>query len=173
MWCIEQLISSLFLLEAGSKQYIILQARAVGADDESILADEFRFEFPLVKLDKKVQICHKKQCIHQGWVDNTIVMKFCWIGQAFLPVFKVYGNLAGMAFWAALDPWPEQNNMANSYRKNTLDILALSVLFIPEYFVCNLQSYLEAVRSFDFLGGVPNISSNTYDFRVDKYEPQR
>ena len=39
--------------------------------------------------------------------------------------------------------------------------------------LCALQSYLKAVRTFDFYAGVPNMASNQYDYRVDKYEPQR
>jgi hypothetical protein len=36
-----------------------------------------------------------------------------------------------------------------------------------------VQSYLKAIRSFDFKEAFPNYAQNAYDWRVDKYEPQR
>lgn len=36
-----------------------------------------------------------------------------------------------------------------------------------------LQKFLEAVGTFDIKAGIPNFDQNPYDWRVDKYEPQR
>lgn len=36
-----------------------------------------------------------------------------------------------------------------------------------------MQGYLKAVRTFDFESAFPNYAQNAYDWRVDKYEPQR
>ncbi|KAL4853143.1 hypothetical protein ACK3TF_005837 [Chlorella vulgaris] len=35
------------------------------------------------------------------------------------------------------------------------------------------EEYLKTVRGFTFRQGIPNLSSNAYDFRVDPYEPNR
>ena len=38
---------------------------------------------------------------------------------------------------------------------------------------CTLQDYVKAVRSFKLKDAFPNMESHPYDWRVDKYEPQR
>jgi hypothetical protein len=38
---------------------------------------------------------------------------------------------------------------------------------------CVLQDYVKAVRSFKLKDAFPNMESHPYDWRVDKYEPQR
>ena len=94
-----------------------------GVDNPDLLSDDFRFEFPVVSLAKKVR---------------------------FFPMASAFRTM------------PSCINVTGMARQRRCTA-----------FVGASQDLIKAVRSFNLKKAFPNLQAHPYDWRVDKYEPNR